>query len=63
MDLIFKSAGDHEELYRIVLKKAILNNLESLKLLEQGKLVAPAQNALIDMVMEKMDGVKSGVVT
>ena len=37
--MVFKSAGDRKDLYRVVLKKAILDNIESLKLMEQGQLI------------------------
>ena len=39
--MVYQSAGDREDLYRVVLKKAILDNLDSLKKLEKGQLLPP----------------------
>jgi len=39
VDMIFKSADNREELYRVVLKKAINNNLHNLEKMKEGRLV------------------------
>jgi hypothetical protein len=60
--LIFKSAGDSKDLYRVVLKKAILDNIDSLRLLETGQLI-PAQDPLINKVMEALDNSKNALIS
>jgi len=62
VDLIFKSAGDRKELYRVVLKKAILDNLDNLSLLETGQLI-PAQDPVINKVMELLDNSNNGLIS
>jgi len=62
VDLIFKSAGDRKELYRVVLKKAILDNLDNLRLLETGQLI-PAQDPVINQVMELLDNSNNGLIS
>jgi len=62
VDLIFKSAGDRKELYRVVLKKAILDNLDNLRLLETGQLI-PAQDPVINKVMELLDNSNNGLIS
>jgi len=39
VDMVFKSAGNREELYRVVLKKAINDNLHNLEKMKEGRLV------------------------
>jgi hypothetical protein len=36
VDMVYKSAGDRKDIYRVVLKKAIQDNIESLDLIEKG---------------------------
>jgi len=40
VDKVFKSEGNRDELYRVVLKKALKDNIESLELMENGQLKA-----------------------
>jgi division protein CdvB (Snf7/Vps24/ESCRT-III family) len=62
VDIVFKSAGDRKDLYRVVLKKAILDNIESLSLLEKGRLET-AKDPLINLVMENLDHNDRGLIT
>ena len=46
----------------MVLKKAILDNLDSLRLMEKGKLV-PKQDALTSLVLDNLSNSKNGLIT
>ena len=59
--MIFKSASARgEPIYRVQLKKAILANIDSLRLLEQGNL--PSQDPLINLVLDALDESKNGLI-
>ena len=61
VDKIFKSAGSRKELYRVQIKKAILENLEDLKLMQLGQL-EPTEKPMINLVLDKLDESKSGLI-
>ena len=46
----------------MILKKAILDNLDSLRLMEKGKLV-PKQDALTSLVLDNLSNSKNGLIT
>ena len=39
VDMVYQSAGNDKDIYRIVLKKAIIDNIDNLILMEKGQLV------------------------
>ena len=61
VDKIFKSAGSRKALYRVQIKKAILENLEDLKLMQLGQL-EPTEKPMINLVLDKLDESKSGLI-
>jgi hypothetical protein len=64
VDILFKSAGDRKELYRVELKKALSDNLGNLELMKQGNLIkAPlASNPIVSMITAVLNDSKSGLV-
>lgn len=38
VDMVYKSAGDRSDIYRVVLKKALHDNIDNLRLMEKGRL-------------------------
>ena len=64
VDIVFKSQENRDELYRVVLKKALKKNIEALELLENGNLATQtkSQKPVIDMVLEVLDESKSGLI-
>ena len=61
VEKVFKSAGGRRSVYRVVLKKAILDNIDSLRLLEEGNLVA-GSDAVVNQVMEVLEESKNGLI-
>jgi hypothetical protein len=60
--LIFKSVGDDKELYRVVLKKAIKDNLDNLNKMKEGRLLPP-QDAVTALVLDQLDESKNGLIS
>jgi len=53
--MVYKSAGDRKDLYRVVLKKAILDNIESLNLMEKGQLITSIKSISETLNSEPFD--------
>lgn len=53
--MVYKSAGDRKDIYRVVLKKAIQDNIESLDLIEKGQLVSGREPITEHIVTDPLD--------
>ena len=58
--MVFKSAGDRKDIYRVVLKKAIHDNIDNLRLMEKGQLLT--HDPVVNLVLDVLDSSKSGLI-
>jgi hypothetical protein len=62
VEKVFESAdGNGEAIYRVQLKKAILQNLKSLKMMQLDQL-RPQEQPMINLILSKLDESKSGLI-
>ena len=62
VDLIYQSAGNQKDLYRVQLKKTLKDNAQNLQKMIEGKLLPP-QNVVTALVLNQLDESKNGLIS